>query len=147
MPDRKESHFLVCMCLFCDVLVVLFGVEHLIGSWSPIDQVYMDLLVDETSTISSCQHPGGVFYPMICMHGIACFVWDCQMYEVCDFCILYHFEWYFVFFILSSFHIQIFSHGKLELDFPCLCACLVNFSVKFDLHFMKSLCKMVPHLR
>ena len=71
MPDREESHFLVCMCLFCVVLVVLlFRIRHLILSWYMTAQGYMlDLLGDVPSTDSSCQLSGCVCYLMICVHN------------------------------------------------------------------------------
>ena len=74
--------FLVCMCLFCVVLVVLFGAGHLTGSWSLIAQGYkLDLLCDVTSIVSSCQLSGCLCYPMI--HLLKMFMlhvalWDIQ---------------------------------------------------------------------
>ena len=48
------------MCLYC-VLVLLFGVGHLIGSWFLTAQGYMlDWLGNVTSTVSSFQLSGGV---------------------------------------------------------------------------------------
>ena len=66
-----RDHILVCMCLFCVVLVVLFRARHLMVSWFMTAQGYMLALLDDvTSIVSSCQLSVGVCYPVICMHDL-----------------------------------------------------------------------------
>ena len=147
MPVREESHFLVCMCLFCVVLVVLFGAGHLIESWSLIAQGCMlDLLGDVTSNVSSCQLSGGVCYPVICMHKFSCFVWAYWAYKVSNYYIFVLFLSLFFVICINFIHkfyidlVHISRHGKLDSfsSVPgCLCTCEVGLICQVSfVHFV-----------
>ena len=106
-----RNHILVCMCLFCVVLVVLFGAGDLIGSWFLIAQGYvMDLLGDVTSTVSSCQLSGCVCYLTICikfscLHAGLSDIWQCKIMHIGIIFLSYFILYHFCPCILSSFFV------------------------------------------
>ena len=95
--QMANTHLLdVCICIVCPGGVV-FGIGHLIGSWSLTAQGYMlDRLGSVTSIVSFCQLSGGCITKQICIHICMLCIEFCQTYKVCNYWICIVFEWFFV---------------------------------------------------
>ena len=107
MPGREESHFLVCMCLFCVVLVVLFRCQALkwvmvpnstgiyvgFGGWCDIHCKFLSTFQGVCITQWSVSI---IFILHMC---------QCWAYKVCVYAYWYHFlSGICLHFVYKNFH-------------------------------------------